>query len=122
MFLLQKYFMQGFAPADKVLLFRRKCPKPFLPVHGPPGAFLPLPNQDGSETRGVYPEPCRRTQTVFAKGSNSVRGLRYTQYGGKGSFEILNFTKLSTKDLTPYLSDPLSIRSYRAFFLCTKSS
>ena len=27
--------MQGFAPADEVLLFRQKDPKPFPPVRGP---------------------------------------------------------------------------------------
>jgi hypothetical protein len=29
---IQDYFMRGFAPADEVLLFRQKCPKPFPPV------------------------------------------------------------------------------------------
>ncbi len=27
--------MRGFVPADEVLLFRQKDPKPFLPVRGP---------------------------------------------------------------------------------------
>jgi hypothetical protein len=29
--------MQGFAPADEVLLFRQNDPKPFPPVRGPTG-------------------------------------------------------------------------------------
>jgi len=51
--------MQGFAPADEVLLFRQKDPKPFPPVRGSMSAWPTTPNQDGSETRSA--------QTVFAK-------------------------------------------------------
>ena len=56
--------MQGFAPADEVLLFRQKDPKPFLPVRVPPGAWSTTPNQDGSGTRCA--------QTTFAE--RSIRG------------------------------------------------
>jgi len=60
--------MQGFAPADDLLLFRQKEAKPFLPVRGPSdlaqkqslrGLWSTTPNQDGSETRCA--------QTVFAR-------------------------------------------------------
>ena len=52
--------MQGFAPADDLLLFRQKEAKPFLPVRVPSdlaqkqglrGPWSTTPNQDGSETR-----------------------------------------------------------------------
>jgi len=67
--------MQGFAPADDLLLFRQKEAKPFLPVRGPSnlaqkqafrGAWSTTPNQDGSETRSEV-ESHLSTQTVFAK-------------------------------------------------------
>ncbi len=48
--------MQGFGPADEVLLFRQKDPKPCLPVRDPSG---PTPLQDGSETPSA--------QTAFAE-------------------------------------------------------
>ena len=48
--------MQGFAPADEILLFRQKDPKPFPPVRSPLGPSATVPNQDGSGTRGVNPE------------------------------------------------------------------
>jgi len=38
-----------------------------LSHHSLPSAWSATPNHHGSETRGVYPEPCRRAQTVFAK-------------------------------------------------------
>ncbi len=57
------YFNRVFAPRDEVpfdrqagFLFRQKDPKSFLPVPGPAGPFPALPNQDGLENRGVYPE------------------------------------------------------------------
>jgi len=37
--------MQGFAPADEVLLFRQKDPKPFPPVRGPMGPSASAPNK-----------------------------------------------------------------------------
>ncbi|MDA0738266.1 MAG: hypothetical protein O2999_05885 [Nitrospirae bacterium] len=43
--------MQGFVPADDLLLFRQKEAKPFLPVRGTPGNWSTTPNQDGEETR-----------------------------------------------------------------------
>ncbi len=63
--------MQGFAPADEVLLFRQKCPKPFPPVRGPPGNFATIPNQDGSGTRCA--------QTALAE--------RPIRYGGEAAHE-----------------------------------
>jgi len=54
----EKFIEQGFVPADKVLFFRQKDPKPFPPVRGPAG-FLRLRTElYGSETRS--------TQTVLA--------------------------------------------------------
>jgi len=41
--------MQGFAPADKVLLFRQKGPKPCPPVRGPLGSFATVPNKMARE-------------------------------------------------------------------------
>ncbi len=63
--------MQGFAPADEALVFRQKCPKPFPPVRGPPGASASVPNQDGEGTRSA--------QTALAE--------RPTRYGGSAALE-----------------------------------
>jgi len=87
--LFGNYNTQGFAPADEVpstdsgqaLLFWQKDPKPFSPVRGPLGASASAPNQNGSRTRGVYPEPCRRAQTALAKEVDSVLRLRRAQRG-----------------------------------------
>ncbi len=66
--LLKNYFMQGFAPADEVLLFRQKDPKPFPPVRVPGGKLRPGTELYGSETRSA--------QTVLAEESNSAPRLR----------------------------------------------
>jgi len=58
--------MQGFAPADEVLLFRQKDPKPFSPVRGPTGPSASIPNQDGEGTRSA--------QTTLAEKSIRYRG------------------------------------------------
>jgi len=50
--------MQGFAPADEVLLFRQKDPKPFPPVCGP---------------KGVPPPPYRIRWLRNSLRSNSLR-------------------------------------------------
>jgi hypothetical protein len=63
--------MQGFAPADEVLLFRQKDPKPLLPVRDPPGPSTFTLNQDGSGTRSA--------QTAFAEEADSVRRRSRTQ-------------------------------------------
>ena len=47
--LLKNYFMRGFAPADEVLLFRQKDPKPFPPVRGPAGSSASAPNKMARE-------------------------------------------------------------------------
>jgi len=57
--------MQGFAPADDLLLFRQKEAKPFLPVRGTTGNWSTAPNQDGSGTRSA--------QTAFAEKLDSGR-------------------------------------------------
>jgi len=41
--------MQGFAPANEVLLFRQKDPKPFPPVRGPAGSSASTPNKMARE-------------------------------------------------------------------------
>ena len=43
--------LRGFGPADEILLFRQKDPKPFSPVRGPTGSFATVPKQEGSGTR-----------------------------------------------------------------------
>ena len=63
--------MQGFAPADEVLLFRQKCPKPCSPVRGPLGSSASVPNQDGEGTRSA--------QTALAEGP--------IRYGGSAAHE-----------------------------------
>ena len=68
---LRNYFIQGFAPADEVLVFRQKDPKPFPPVRGPSGPSATLPNQDGSGTRSA--------QTALAE--KSIR------YGDEAAYE-----------------------------------
>jgi len=45
----RNYLKQGFAPADEVLLFRQKDPKPFSPVRGPPGPSASAPNKMARE-------------------------------------------------------------------------
>jgi len=68
--------MQGFAPADDLLLFRQKEAKPFLPVRGTTGNWSTTPNQDGSETRSA--------QTVFTKeGGFGVPAQPRTKAGGR---------------------------------------
>ena len=57
--ILMKIIMQGFAPADEVLLFRQKDPKPFPPVRVPAGELRPSTELYGSETRSA--------QTVLAE-------------------------------------------------------
>ncbi len=47
--LLGNYFMQGFAPADEVLLFSQKDPKPCSPVRVPLGLSASAANE-GEET------------------------------------------------------------------------
>jgi len=78
--------MQGFAPADEVLLFRQKDPKPFPPVRGPPGNFAAIPNQDGEGTRCA--------QTALAE--------RPIRYGGEAAHEgeetLKKQTQFSTED------------------------
>jgi len=69
--LLPNYFMQGFAPADEILLFRQKDPKPFPPVRSPLGPSATVPNQDGSGTRCA--------QTALAE--------RPIRYGGSAAHE-----------------------------------
>ena len=66
--------MQGFAPADEVLWFRPKDPKPFPPVRGPSGELRPGTELNGCATRSA--------QTVLAKESNSVPRLRRTRKRG----------------------------------------
>ena len=56
--------MQGFAPADEALLFRQKCPKPFSPVRGPPGASASVPNKMARELATLkQPSPKSRFGT-----------------------------------------------------------
>ncbi len=49
MVLLLELYMQGFAPADEVLLFRQKDPKPCSPVRGPAGSSASVPNKMARE-------------------------------------------------------------------------
>jgi hypothetical protein len=58
--------MQGFAPADDLLLFRQKEAKPFLPVRGTTGNWSSAPNKDGEETRCKVQDHLS-TQTVLAE-------------------------------------------------------
>jgi len=77
--LFENYNMQGFAPADEVLLFRGL--KTILARARPPapggasslGASASAPNQNGSGTR--FP------QTALAKEADSVLRLRCAQRG-----------------------------------------
>jgi len=73
-------FMQGFVPADDLLLFRQKEEKPFLPVRGPSnltrkqalrGSWSTAPNQDGEETRRKM-QGHLSAQTALARGR--IRG------------------------------------------------
>jgi len=59
--------MQGFAPADETLLFRQKCPKPFLPVRGPPGQWHSVKNL-GAFGEGAGGIRVRVPQTVAIEG------------------------------------------------------
>jgi len=57
--------MQGFAPADEVLLFRQKAQNHFRP-YGPYTPSASIPNQDGEGTRSA--------QTTLAEKSIRYRG------------------------------------------------
>ncbi len=77
--------MQGFAPADKVLLFRQKDPKPFSPVGVPAGELRPGIELYGCATRSA--------QTMLAEESNSIPRLRRAR-GGKNTQETDPVSKL----------------------------
>jgi len=66
--------MWGFVPTRRAPLVSAIGAKAMFARARPSGTWSTTSYQDGSETRGVYPEPGRRAQTVFAtKRSDSGR-------------------------------------------------
>ena len=53
--------MPGFAPANEVLLFRQKDPKPWWPWRGPSGALRRVADSGGAQTR------CAQTMRAFLR-------------------------------------------------------
>jgi hypothetical protein len=61
--------MRGFVPARRAPLVSAKGAKAMFARARPSGSLCHGTKLYGSETRGVYPEPCRRTQTALAEKS-----------------------------------------------------
>ncbi|HBP89207.1 MAG TPA: hypothetical protein DD706_16085 [Nitrospiraceae bacterium] len=53
--------MPGFVPANEVLLFRQKDPKPWWPRRGPSGALRRVVDSGGAQTR------CAQTMRAFLR-------------------------------------------------------
>ncbi len=78
--------MQGFAPADEVLLFRQKDPKPFSPVRGPLGPSASVPNQDGEGTRSAQTalaeRPIRYEGSAANEGEETLKKhIQFSNFG-----------------------------------------
>ena len=56
--------LSRFVPVHEFLLLRQKDPKPCWPCRGPSDSLRDSPTPAVAQTRGAYPEPCRRAQTV----------------------------------------------------------
>ena len=97
MSLLENNFMQGFAPADEVLLFRQKDPKPFLPVRVPAGAWSTTPNHDGCATRSEV-QSHLSAQTVLAEGS--IRGNGPAAPNALDGFNIPQFEMITVHSVS----------------------
>ncbi len=83
--LLENYFIQGFAPADEVLLFRQKDPKPFPPVHGPPGPSASAPNKMAQELAPLkQPSPRSRFGAAAPPHTKAGKHSAFKPGDGKG--------------------------------------
>ena len=80
--------MQGFAPADEVLLFRPKDPKPFPPVRGPAGSSASVLNKMARELallKQPSPErPIRDGGSAAPEGVGDNRETEQILNGGRG--------------------------------------
>jgi len=76
--------MQGFAPADEVLLFRQQDPKPFPPVRGPPGPSASAPNTMAQELAPLkQPSP---KKSIRGCGSGAPNARTISARKGKRRF------------------------------------
>ena len=83
--------MAGFRRGRRGPFVSAKGPKTRLPVAWPFGCPTRFANFGGAQTRGVYPESCRRAQTVSAFPPKSVARLGQATRPGNAPISLLLF-------------------------------